>query len=77
MNGADMRDTVARYETSLSLHAGCSLGPHALSVPLVRGTSGVEYRDISGRGLDAVALRGVWREREKRAERRMELQHRG
>ena len=77
MNGADMRDTVARHETSLSLHASCSLGPQASSVPLVRGTSGVECRDISGRGLDAVALRGVWREREKRAEGRMELQHRG
>jgi len=77
MNGADMWDTVARYETSLSLHAGCGLGPHVSSAPLARGTSGVEYMDILGKGLDVAALRGVWREREKWTEGRMELQCRG
>jgi len=62
MKGANMWDTIARYETSLSLHTGCGLGPHASSAPLVRGTSGVEYMDVSGRGLDVAASRGVPRE---------------
>jgi len=62
MKGTKMWDTVARYETSLSLHTGCGLGPHASSAPLIRGASGVEYMDVSGRGLDVAALRGVQRE---------------
>jgi hypothetical protein len=42
MKGADMWDTVVRYETSLPFHVGRGLDPDASSAPLVRGTSGAE-----------------------------------
>ena len=61
MKGADMWDTVVRYETSLPLHVDCGLGPEASSALLVRGTSGVDDIGVPSREPDAVALRGVWR----------------
>ena len=77
MKGADMWDTVVRYETSLLLHVGCGLEPDASSALPVHGTSGMEDMGVSGRELNVVALREVWREREKWTDGRMELQCRG
>lgn len=61
MKGADMWDTVVRYETSFFLHAGCGLGPDADAspTPLVRGLSeGVEDMGVPGRSreLDVAAF---------------------